>query len=118
MILVICLEFKEININMLKSNNTSGIKKIIFKMLLAERVMSLKEAYWAAKYPLPPKLAIFVKRISCVFYISIYNQKLQEIVFAKSATFGVNGILLPLVHVYTFLMDFIFQKTKYETLKN
>ena len=99
---------------MFKSNNTSEIKKV-FKMLLAERVMSLKEAYWAAKYPLPPKLAIFVKRISCVFYISIYNQKLQEIVFAKSASFGVNGILLPLVHVYWY---FIFQKTKYGTLQN
>ena len=26
------------------------------------------------------------------------NQKLQKIFFAKSATFGVKGILLPLVH--------------------
>ena len=31
------------------------------------------------------------------------NHKLQEIVFAKSATFGVTGILLPLVQVISAL---------------
>ena len=50
----------------------------------------------------------FAKRISSVIYIYAMltppnNQKLHEIGFAKPATFGVKGILLPLVQLILFV---------------